>query len=898
MNPLIRWPLGVVLASALVASGCTCGNAVNVGGRAPDAGGGPSGTGGGGVVAGGGAAGGGSAGGSSAGGDPTGGGGGGDAVDGGEDGGSTQLCSLVSCTSANANCGPVGDGCGGFISCGTCTPPETCGGGGTPSRCGGSMGCIPRTCASQGATCGPLSDGCGGIVQCGACTGPGESCGGGGTPNRCGVAGTNLVDGGCVPRTQCPVGLNCGPIADGCGGTLSCGTCTTAGQSCGGGGVANVCGTTNTCVPRTCQQAGATCGQVGDGCGGLTPNCGTCPADAGIICGGGGIPNVCGTNVPDGGLCTNLCQQQNRCDAGVNTVTGTVRAPTPPAYLAPGQQADPIPGALVYVPNGTVQPLPQGVSCTTCAGQASGSPLVTATTGTDGTFTLSNVPCGANIPLVIQLGKWRRQVTLPSVACCGNTALTAEQTRLPRTQSEGDLPLIAMVTGNADPMECILPKVGIAPSEFSLPSGNGRVRFFRDNGTNFSGGAPGEGSLFGNPSELAKYDLVIVDCVGSPVAQDATRLANLRTYLNSGGRLYVSHYGYVWLHTNSPFNSVASWAVGTNPPDQLAFIDTSFPKGATFSQWMQLTGGSPAGQPGRMNVQEVRRDTNGLPASSPAQRWVFSSNPSGSGAIPLQFTFNTPVGVPAAQQCGRVLFSDFHVSTGGTGGGTFPSSCGSASPMSAQEKVLEFMIFDLTSCIQPDSGGPVCAPRTCQQLGFSCGQQGDGCGGVVNCGSCPAGQFCGGAGTPGVCGSTSCTPRTCQAQSLECGQAGDGCGNVIQCGSCPPGQVCGAAGPGRCGSGGCTPRTCQQLGLFCGPAGDGCGNVIQCGPCTAPDTCGGNGMPGVCGRPACQPRTCQQASAQCGLVADGCGATVDCGPCPVGQTCGGAGVPNQCGGIM
>jgi hypothetical protein len=35
------------------------------------------------------------------------------------------------------NCGPAGDGCGNLIpSCGTCTPPDTCGGGGKAGVCG------------------------------------------------------------------------------------------------------------------------------------------------------------------------------------------------------------------------------------------------------------------------------------------------------------------------------------------------------------------------------------------------------------------------------------------------------------------------------------------------------------------------------------------------------------------------------------------------------------------------------------------------------------------------------------------------------------------------------------------------------------------------------------------
>src|SRR4051812_11981301 len=50
-------------------------------------------------------------------------------------------CGLRTCAGENANCGPIGDGCGGMIDCGQCTAPERCGGGGMPSRCGGHMGC-------------------------------------------------------------------------------------------------------------------------------------------------------------------------------------------------------------------------------------------------------------------------------------------------------------------------------------------------------------------------------------------------------------------------------------------------------------------------------------------------------------------------------------------------------------------------------------------------------------------------------------------------------------------------------------------------------------------------------------------------------------------------------------
>jgi hypothetical protein len=62
-----------------------------------------------------------------------------------------------------------------MLMCGTCTAPQTCGGGGMPNQCG----CTPRTPAEActgGQNCGTADNGCGGRVQCGECTLP-EICG-------------------------------------------------------------------------------------------------------------------------------------------------------------------------------------------------------------------------------------------------------------------------------------------------------------------------------------------------------------------------------------------------------------------------------------------------------------------------------------------------------------------------------------------------------------------------------------------------------------------------------------------------------------------------------------------------------------------------------------------------
>jgi hypothetical protein len=825
-------------------------------------------------------------------------------------------CGLVTCASLGAECGLIGDGCGLTLDCGSCPPPKTCGGGGVRFHCGTT--CIPRTCTAVGANCGPVSDGCGGLIDggCGTC-GPGQSCGTGG-PNVCGPAaagdGGITTDGGCTRLTCVTAGI-CGSTGDGCGGSITCADCTSP-QTCGGGGVANTCGTPPPCTPRTCAQANANCGPVGDGCGGLIDGgCGTCTTPD--ICGGAGVPSQCGNVPPGGGGCNNLCLQQVQCDAGTTTVTGTVVAPGHPNGSGwTGSDGgpwvpDPIYNALVYVPNGNVQPFTPGVSCDRCGASVSGAPLVTARTATDGTFTLTNVPCGDNIPLVIQLGRWRRQIKIPHVTCCQNIALTTEQTRLPRNNTEGDIPLMAMVTGDVDLLECVLRKIGIDESEFSVPArqgGSGRVRFYVANGADVNNpmGAttPNESQLWADGGDLNQYDMVLFACEGhryNEMAADQQRVIN---YANAGGRVFATHFSYVWL-TNAPdggpvpFSQTAAWQPDQGNTDSVTgIVDQSFPKGVAFAQWLQLTGASTV--PGQITVNVVRHDFNAV--NAPAQRWLYVSD---GGPHPLHYTFNTPIAyppdppVPADQQCGRVLFSDFHVSDFmGAGALTFPNEC-SMGPMTPQEQTLEFMLFDLASCIQPDI--PVCTPKSCADQGFNCGQQGDGCGHLIDggCGTCATPLACGSGELPGVCG-TGCRPLTCQDLGYNCGQQGDGCGHLIDggCGSCTPPETCGGGGSaGRCGSGGvgCPLLTCTAQNIACGPAGDGCGGLIDggCGTCTPPQTCGGAGVSGQCGTP-CVPQTCADVGAHCGTIGDGCGRSVDCGTCPPNQICGGPGRPNVC----
>jgi hypothetical protein len=388
--------------------------------------------------------------------------------------------------------------------------------------------------------------------------------------------------------------------------------------------------------------------------------------------------------------CTGLCLQQTSCPGrGTTSIQGYVYAPN---------GVDVLPNVLVYIPNGTVQPFPGGVGCEQSGEPVTGDPLVSTTTATNGYFNLTNVPVGTNIPLVIQAGRWRRQVVVPTTTACAATDLPPTLTNLPTSSAQGDIPHIAVVTGNADTTECLLRRIGIADSEFTIATGPGRVNLFLGNGATLPG-ITAESTLVSSQATLNQYDMVMFGCLGTPVDANATEAnqANVINYTNAGGRVVANHYGYVWLYNDAPFDTTADWDVGqAEPPSPLmANINQSFAKGAQLATWLYDIGASTT--LGEIPLDDGRHDFNGV--VSPSEYWLSWQD--GATTVPIQYTFNTPVGASAATQCGRVLYYDYHVESTTVGAGTFPAEC-ATSPMTPQEKLAEFGIFDLTVPVSPD----------------------------------------------------------------------------------------------------------------------------------------------------------------------------------------------------
>ncbi|HVJ14672.1 MAG TPA: hypothetical protein VM686_04500 [Polyangiaceae bacterium] len=898
------------------------------------------------------------------------------------DGLCTPLEQATAC--AGIACGSAGDGCEGSTTCGSCASDEMCEAGVCQPLCTP----LSKAAACSGKSCGIVGDGCGGTYSCGTC-GLGETCGLI-VPFGCDAAPPPV----CVPLTEAVAcaGKECGTVYDGCGtaaaNTIDCGGCG-AGTYCG----LQQPYQCDAPTPPSCDAA-QSCADLGWSCGIAVDDCGNtfdCAAE-GRVCGSleacvGGIsgPTAC---VSDGGSgdCP-LCNAVPSCSGQSQPTKLSGRVVTPGRNDADTGNQVGVPNALVYILRSNDEAdLPAfsdgipagGESCQRCSEEDLGPVLASAVTDAFGEYTIEgNVPVGQEFLLVVKIGEFRRAEhrLLPAGAKCTTTTLTTSlpgnPTRLPRSRSDGigaNIPHIAISTGEADSMECVFEKLGIDHAEFTRPALGGRIHLYHSNGAwpdqqsadcaacstplcrrnncDWSSGqdetaaqnafmaALADLRLFEDNGRIDEYDMVVFDCQGAGWAHEtASDDANVRDYVNRGGRMFASHYSRHWICDNgsaaydggSPHTTGLSASGtfdcdgdGVNEDNGTGIVSLGRPgvntaKLLDFAAWLEhenaatLIGG---------RYEFAITDPRDLATAVGSFSEEFVYRELASSTSVQQYSFDTPYGAPEAAACGRVAYSGFHVS-GGTADAVFPNHCSGS--LTAQEKVLLYALFDLGGCVGDEPEPPQCTPQAC--AAGSCGTLPDGCGGTQEC-TCAAGEICNG----NSCEVPGCTKTSCAAQNAECGVIADGCGGVIDCGDCPACEpideatacagVCGFVsdgcgsvyqcpldcGAGVCSSGACTVETCVPAAcpaaLECGYVSDGCDGVAFCGDCVAPEECGAGGQANMCDVPVCDPLDCADLDAECGMIGDGCGEAVNCGPCPAGQICGANGMANQCGGCV
>jgi hypothetical protein len=236
--------------------------------------------------------------------------------------------------------------------------------------------------------------------------------------------------------------------------------------------------------------------------------------------------------------------------------------------------------------------------------------------------------------------------------------------------------------------------------------------------------APGDAyALWGNLSTMKKYDIIFNACECSPDKRDTqgAAYANMKTYLESGGRVFGTHYHYNWFTTTPPcaawencngpadFASVASWRQPNNAGSNPFYIDTTHPRGKAFADWLQNVGVSQTY--GQMTLVDTRRDV-GSHDPKKSTRWIYTGQNMGTYDT-YYLSFNTPVGKPPMNQCGRAVFSDVHLVDSYTSySSPWPQSCSGNqyTDHSANEIALEFLFFDLSSCVQDDNSTPIVPP--------------------------------------------------------------------------------------------------------------------------------------------------------------------------------------------
>jgi hypothetical protein len=437
-------------------------------------------------------------------------------------------------------------------------------------------------------------------------------------------------------------------------------------------------------------------GTTGDG-GGLNlggTHGGGADASAGVACSGTGLCTL----VPPG--CT-------------TSVSGTVYDPA---------GLNPLYNVVVFVPNDPAGKLPAiqtGThSCNTCD-VSIGNYVAATVTDAKGHFTLKNVPATTHVPLVVQTGKWRREVFLPTIKACTNTAVPADSSRLPRSKSEGDLPQMALLTGGCDDTACFLRNVGIADSEITNPGGGGRVDIYQGvGGATLASGTPGNCTgaacpLWASKQSLEPYDIALLtcECGENQQTKSAAGMQALHDWLSEGGKVFASHFHYIWFKAGpADFQGVANW-LGFSPALGMGnySLDTTFPKGMTYHDWLANVGA--LNPDGTITLSSVAASVSTV--NPPTQRWIYDSATSHTSYL----SFLTPIGglpKPAdggaekgPQYCGKAVFTDLHMSGqfGGSPVTNIPGGC-PAGPLTPLQKALEFLFFDLSACVAPENQAP------------------------------------------------------------------------------------------------------------------------------------------------------------------------------------------------
>jgi hypothetical protein len=342
----------------------------------------------------------------------------------------------------------------------------------------------------------------------------------------------------------------------------------------------------------------------------------------------------------------------------------------------------------------------------------------------DGTFTLpiDDVPAGATVDFAIQIGRFRKHTLLPVTKCTTAAVPMAAET-LPGNSAAGDIPKIAVSTGNTDHLDQILTALGI--TEWDCYEGR-----------TYSGGTgctpamnPATNSEYnigdlltdGGMSPLAAYNMLFVSCAPGGYAYytgkaqyAASKLTPAtQTWVANGGRMFVTDtsYDYVaqafpsditWQVAKGSVPGVDTANVGCSPPNNTNGPPTPYTvtiDDPTLATWLALPVNglnfttSPTVQVDGFyepwsamaslppTTTKIADGTMPLDLVDTAKNACSTTMNEKGVDVPLTAEFDVPT-------CGRVVFSSYHTYD--------KASTGNVAV--ANSAIMEYLIFGIATC--------------------------------------------------------------------------------------------------------------------------------------------------------------------------------------------------------
>jgi hypothetical protein len=357
----------------------------------------------------------------------------------------------------------------------------------------------------------------------------------------------------------------------------------------------------------------------------------------------------------------------------------------------------PVSNALLYLTSHLPDEIPGQVYCDTCVHLTPLEPY--AYSGPDGTFKLPAYATGKQF-LVVQKGQFRRVREVDVQA--GDQGVAGPYTRLPSKNDAANhdtIPKIGLVNGGFDHIDYSLKKLGVE-------------EFYRygDDPIDFGGPPPGiktgqnGRALTASISEMAKYHIVLLPCAafgfnhqdntnsnlcGAPIQTEETAF---KAYVENGGKLYITDYGYEGVRQTWPgfinfyddtMNVLQGTQQGVGTGCRAGAEDTpGTAVDPALDGWMKAIGDTSVTlEQSWSRIESVGSkpgvDPQGNPTVITPKVWMTSEY---EGA-------QHPATVSFEQKCGRVLFSTYHAE------GT------PASPLLPQEKALLFILLEVGVCV-------------------------------------------------------------------------------------------------------------------------------------------------------------------------------------------------------